>query len=182
MNKVIAKVPIWAYTLILMAVCAVASLFSSMATAELLVSYGFSSTAATVLYVVLIGAAYGGIARLLMRIVYSIGDRLFFRFTRAVPDYNFRRLPVKYNEFVRTVLFWLIIAKLIEALFNTLLTYVYPVGYYLWQFISALVTLACLIAAYFMMDRAYVPTWQSGKCFLALAIPVGIIYAVSVIL
>ena len=182
MNKVIAKVPIWAYTLILMAVCAIASLFTSMATSDLLVSYGVSSKAATILYVILVGAAYGGIARLLMRIVYSVGDRIFFRLTSAVPDYNFRRLPIKYNDFVSTVLFWLIIAKLIEALFNTLLTYVFPVGYYLWQFVSALSTLACIIAAYFMMDRAYVPTWQSGKCFLALAIPVGVIYAVSVIL
>ena len=166
----------------MMAVSAVAALFSSMTSSDLLVSYGFSSTLSVVIYVVLIGAAYGGIARLLLRVVYSIGDRVFFRMTRALPDYNLRRLPVSYNDFVRTVLFWLILAKLIEALFNTLLTYVFPVGYYIWQFISSLATLACMVAAYFMMDRAYVPAWQSGKCFLALAIPVGIIYVVSVIL
>lgn len=192
MNKLIAKVPIWAYTLVLVVVSSVAAIFSGVAASSSLLSgldtsllsnaLELSPVALAVFYVIVIGAVNGGVAHLLVRIVYSIGDRIFFRTMRAVPDYNLRRLPITYGQLLRGTFFWLIVAKLIEALFATLLTYVCPVAYYLWRFVSALATFGCLVAAYFMLDRAYVPAWQSGKCFFALAIPTGIVFALWLVL
>lgn len=181
MNKVLAKIPIGVFTAVLMAVSALASVYTGSSSAAVLVSYGLSPVAATVIYVLLIGVAYGFIARLLIRVVYAIGDRIFFRMMHAVPDYNLRRLPVAYNDFVRFAAFWLIVAKLFEALFVCLLNYLVPVGFYLWEFCASLTTFACLVAAYLTMDHSFVPPWQSGKCFVALAIPTIVLFAISVI-
>ena len=176
------KLPVWAYTLVLMAACCLSALFTANLYRGLLAAYGLTNAGSVVLYVLLMGVISGGIMRLLVRVVYSVGDRIFFGLTRSVPDYNLRRLPVAYNNFVKIALFWLIVAELAEALFMSLLMYVYPVGYYLWRFLSSVVLLVCIGAAYFTINKAYVPTWQSGKCFIGLAIPTVVLFALSMVL
>lgn len=179
MTKALQKLPIWAYTIILMVATALASVYTGYVYAGVLEAYGLASSAGPILYIAIIGVVGGAIMRLLARVVYSVGDRIFFYTMRAVPDYNLRRLPIAYNDYVRTILFWLIIAKLADALLVGLLMFVLPVAYYLWHFLSALVLLVCIFAAYFTMDRTHVPTWQSGKCFLSLAIPTVVLYVLA---
>lgn len=180
--KVLDKMPIWALTIILMVVGALASVFTGSVYTDLMMAYGLTSAITPILAIVIIGAAYGGIMRLVLRIVYGVGDRIFFGTMRAVPDYNLRRLPVPYNSFVRVSLVWLIVAKCFDAILSGLLMYVVPVAYYVLHFASSFITLACIFAAYMTMDKHYVPTWQSGKCFLSLAIPAVILYGLGIIL
>ena len=179
MNDVLRKIPIWALTLALVVLGGISSIFTMQTYVPYFNSLwdvSSNTTATVVLAVVFAGVMTAFFLRLFARLVYGVGDRLFFRAMRAVPDYNLRRLPIAYNTYVRWVLWWLCIALALACLFGGLLMYVFPMGAYMWGFLSRLAMIGCLGAAYYCMDKNNVPAWQSGKCFLCLAIPAAVLF------
>lgn len=181
MNDFLRKIPVWALTLALMVLGSVCSIFSIQTYVPYfnsVLSMAGNATATVVLAVVFSGIMTAFFLRLFTRLVYGVGDRLFFRANSAVPDYNLRRLPIPYNTYVRWVLWWLCIALACGAFFGGLMMYVFPMGIYLWTFMSRLSMVVCLGMAYYCMDKHNVPAWQSGKCFLCLAIPAAVLFVV----
>jgi hypothetical protein len=164
-----------------MIACALSSVFSLISTSGTISALDMSGTLSNVLIVIFGGVISGAILRLVVRIVYGIGDRVFFRIMRSAPDYNLRRLPISYNAYLRYVMLGLVVAKLFAAIFCSLLTFVYPVAYYLWVFLSDFCTLACLVVTYVMLDKHYVPDWQSKQCFVSLAMPTLILFVLDVL-
>ena len=173
MKGILAKIPVWAYTIVLIVLGAVSNIFTMQSASSYFASFGYGQ-GILVVAIIFAGIMYGFFMRLLARLVYGLGDRLFFRTMSFVPDYNLRRVPIPYNDFIRTTMFWLCVASLVGALFNSLFTYVFPLGVYLWRWLSRLAIVACLAIAYFQMDKAHVPAWQSGKCFLCLMVPTAV--------
>lgn len=181
MNTFIKKIPIWALTLIVAVLGGVSSVFSMQMYAAYFQALGLTSVS-TLIAVVVAGVMYAFFLRLFGRIVYGIGDRVFFRTMSSVPDYNLRRLPIPYNDYLRWVLFFASIAMVVTCLFSGLLVYVFPMGVYLWRFISRLAFVACMGLAYRCMDKYNVPAWQSGRCFLCLAIPAAVLFVLFEVL
>ena len=138
-----------------------------------------ANVTAFVVMLLLMGVAYGLLARVAARIIYSFGSRIYFRNTAFVPDYNLRRLPLGYNEFCAIFMFITSVYNLLAFVLN-LLIYVAPTAYYLWVFISNLCLIASFVAGWFVV-RGAAEDWQVKKMFLSLAAPASLIMIVCVL-
>ena len=181
MINTLRKIPLWAYMVVLVAVSCCAMIYSVSVVASMALSQFVVLTKA----VMIVAIVFGGIlraflARIAVRIVFNLGNSLFFRTTRTVPDYNLRRLPMPYNDFLRFGLAAMILSSLWSVLMMVL-NFATPYLSYLWNWLEKLGTLACLLVCYLLMDRTFVPAWQSGRCFVALAIPTGVLFVLWVL-
>jgi hypothetical protein len=179
--KLLRKIPISVLTLMLAVVSASSLVYSSATMSGVVAQYLAVTKAVFVVLILLSGAIGALVSRLLIRIVYALGSRIFFSSTKTVPDYNFRRLPVSYNDFARWALCWLIVAGLWKVVMM-ICTYAAPYAAYLWTWLDKIGELACLGLCYLCIDRNHVPAWQSGNCFVALAIPTGVFFVLAVAL
>ncbi len=175
-TKLVTAVPIWGWTIILMLTSAVANVF----TAELVLnslSYIMTINVGTfILMLFVYGILAGGVARLFIRLVYSVANRLYFRFTHYVPDYNLRRLPINYNVYLGVTMAFFSAANLLIAVVNALI-YAVPTAYYAWSFLYKLIHLAALCLIWLTL-QGFVDDWQMKRTYLALGIPTIILYAV----
>lgn len=173
-TKVVTAVPIWGWTIILMLTCAVANVFTAETVLNSL-SYIITINAGTfVLILFVYGILAGLVSRLFIRLVYSVGNRLYFRFTHYVPDYNLRRLPINYNVYLGITMAFFSAANLLVGAVNALI-YAVPTAYYAWSFVYKLIHLTALCLIWVTL-QGFVDDWQMKRTYLALGIPTGILY------
>lgn len=128
----ISKVPIWAWMIIL----SITSAFSSIFQTSLVVnSYEsiyqvLSSKTLFVIVLVSVAVVFPLLIRLFARLDYSISSRIYFRRTINVPDYNLRKLPIPYNDFLRVVLFVYSISNIVKGCLSVCII-AYPFMIYL---------------------------------------------------
>lgn len=176
------KIPMWALTLLLMVVSACSMVFACVVYAGAYIDMVIEvSTGWLVALVILDGVIYGFLVRLLARVIYAVADRVFFRAMHNVPDYNLRRLPLPYNDYLRCVLAALIVSKAVAAVLQ-IAYFAAPYATIVLNAVCNLVTLACLWGAYAVMSKANVPAWQSGKCCMAVMIPATVLVFVLCVL
>jgi len=180
--KTLRKIPTWALTLILGALCCCSMYYSvDIMSATVIGQYVAVTKAVLAILLIVTGFLRAFIDRLFARLVYVLGNRIFFARTRGIPDYNLRRLPFTYPDFLRWVMLWLIIYEAIHAVL-VILMYAAPYALNLLSWMGVIFHLVCLGLCYFCIDRNHVPAWQSGRCFVSLGIPAGILFVLGVIL
>ena len=167
-----------------MVVLCVLSMGSAVFSGELMANTSFvpNQLIITIGIVAFSGVIAAFFDRLLLRVLYSTANRVYFRLMRGVPDYNLRRLPVGYNDYLRWGLVWLCVSRFVGTILLTLCQYLLPTVTYIWSFVDSLVYVACLVMAYLCINRFHVPQWQQGKCFIAFAAPVTVLVLLRLVL
>jgi|GEM_PF-3630382 len=169
LKKISKSIPLWGWTLILVVTGAFRSLFVAEMTFNGYGNLFSASIGSFVLLLALLGVAYAFLTRIGVRIIYSVGARLYFRNTAYVPDYNLRRLPLSYGDFCALGLMLSCVYNLFSVAFN-LLTYAVPTAYYLWLFLGNLIRICIFVMGWFVI-RADVSDWQVKRLFISLGIP-----------
>lgn len=180
MSEKLKKIPHWVY----MVVLCVLSMGSAVFSGELMANTSFvpNQLIITIGIVAFSGVIAAFFDRLLLRVLYSTANRVYFHLMRGVPDYNLRRLPVGYNDYLRWGLVWLCVSRFVGTVLLTLCQYLLPTATYIWSFVDSLVYVACLVMAYLCINRFHVPQWQQGKCFIAFAAPVTVLVLLRLVL
>lgn len=177
----ISKVPIWVWMIVL----GVSSAFSSLYQINLVVNsyvsiYELVSTKVFfVIMLIAVGVIFPFLIRLLTRVDYSMGSRIYFRKTVYVPDYNLRRLPIPYNDFVRVILFIYTIVNIVRGCLGIAII-AFPFTIYLMKIPEILVKLALFVLGMFML-KPFVSPWQYKNVFFSLGLPTAILLAISVV-
>lgn len=175
-TKLVTRVPIWGWTIILMLASAVANVFTAQTVLNTM-AYLMPINAGTfILMIAIYGILCGIVIRLFARLIYAVGTRLYFRLTGYVPDYNLRRLPISYNVYLGVVMAFLSVASLLIGVINALI-YALPIAYYAWSFLRKIILLVALCFIWLTL-QGFVDDWQMKRVYLALGIPTGILYAV----
>ncbi|MBQ7652843.1 MAG: hypothetical protein IJS93_00520 [Clostridia bacterium] len=178
-RKIARALPLWAWMIIAIVTGSCRNLFIAEMTFNSLGNLFAANIASFVVMLILMGVAYGLLARVAARIVYSFGSRIYFKNTAFVPDYNLRRLPMGYNEFCAVFMFLTSVYNVFAVAFN-LLMYVAPTAYYLWVFLSNLFLIASFVAGWFVI-RGAAEDWQVKRLFIALGIPASLIMIICVL-
>ena len=179
MRKVAVSAPVWLWTLLAMITGVGRNLFIAEMTFNSVGAMFAANVGSFVVMLVLIGVAYGVIARIVIRVIYSFSSRIYFRHTSFVPDYNLRRLPMSYNEFCAVCLLFTTIFHLIALVLNVLI-YVVPTAYYLIIFFINVALIGVFAAVWFVI-RPQVEDWQVKRIFFALSAPSMVVLVLCVL-
>lgn len=174
------KVPIWAWMLILalssvlgMYVRAGSVIQSTLAN----LTYSLNYTTFFIVTLILAVLIEPFLVRLFARIDYAIASRIYFRSMSFVPDYNLRRLPIRYEDFLVVVSFIYTLINLVSGVFGFLSAGL-PYASYLLSLPVNLFKIACYVWAGFMLKPS-VEDWQLKSTVLALGIPSTIILCLN---
>lgn len=176
--KSILRVPIWAWMLVLGGVSVFGNYYAalsvantSLATMEIL-SLQLDPTIYFVVILIVSALIYPVVVRLLARLDYAIASRIYFRSTNYVPDYNLRRLPIPYNEFLKIVLFCYAIVEVFKGIFS-MIALGMPYATHILSLPYNLIKIGGYVLGAFMI-KPFIDDWQLKRAFLALAIPSAI--------
>lgn len=174
------KVPIWAWMLIL-ALSSVLAMYvragSVIQSTLSNLSFSLNYTTFFVVTLVLAVLVEPFVIRLVARIDYAIATRIYFRSMSFVPDYNLRRLPVKYEDFLVVALFIYTLINLVSGIFGFLSAGL-PYASYLLSLPVNLFKIACYVWGAFMLKPS-IEDWQMKSAVIALGIPSTILLCLN---
>ena len=171
LNK-LKKVPIWAWMVILTISCAFGLYYRASVVVEGMVasmSLGIQTSVFFVITLIVAALAEPFVIRLFARVDYSIASRIYFRSTSYVPDFNLRKLPVKYEDFLIVVLFVYSLINIVTGIFG-LLSMAFPYASYLLSIPANLFKIGCFVWSAFIMKPS-VADWKMKNAFIALGLP-----------
>lgn len=177
----ITKVPIWAWMIIL----GLTSAFSSVYQVTLVVNsyvtiYELISTKTFfAILLVAVAVVYPFLIRLFTRLDYSVASRIFFRRTHYVPDYNLRKLPIPYNDFLRVILFIYSVVNIVKGCLG-IVVIGYPFMIYLVKLPEFLVKFSMFVLGMFML-KPFVQAWQYKNVFFSVGLPTAFLLLLSII-
>ncbi len=176
----ISKVPIWAWMIILGITSAFSTFYQVGLVVNTYVNIYEIIPAKAFFPMMLIGVAviYPFLIRLFTRIDYAIASRIYFRKTTYVPDYNLRRLPIPYNDFVRVVLFVYSVVCIVNGLLS-IAKLAFPYAIYIIKLPEFLIKLLMFVFGMFML-KGFVASWQYKDVFFSLGLPTAILLAISI--
>ena len=181
MIRTLRKIPTWALTLILGAVCCCSMYYSVDLLSSVVGQYLAITKAVLAIVLIVVGILRALFIRLFARLVYVVANRIFFATTKGIPDYNLRRLPFAYPDFLRWALLWTIVFEALHAVLVVLM-YAAPYAVLLLTWAASILQLVCWGLCFWCLNRNHVPAWQTGRTFVALAIPAGILFVLAAIL
>lgn len=177
----IKRVPLWAWMLIL-GIVSIASnyynaqMVSNSAMAEL--SIYISPMILFILVLGLSAVVRPFVLRLVARIIYAVASRIYFRSTNYIPDYNLRKLPIEYNDFLVTFLFIYCISDLFVGLFGVIALFV-PYASFILSIPASLFRIAGYVLGAFIL-KPLVADWQCKRTFTSLGLICAIMLCLSV--
>lgn len=177
--KGVSKVPIWAWMIILGITSAFASFYQANLVVNSYVSvYNiFSTKTFLAVMLVLVAVIHPFLIRLFTRLDYSVASRMYFRRTIYVPDYNLRRLPIPYNDFLRTILFVYSIVNALRSVLNIAMI-ACPYAVYLFKIPEFIIKLLMFVFALFML-KPFVSEWQYKNVYFSIGLPTVILLILS---
>lgn len=177
----ISKVPIWAWMIILGLTSAFSSVYQTTLVVNSYVSiYELIPTKTFfAIMLVIVAVVFPFLIRLFARIDYAIASRLYFRRTHFVPDYNLRKLPVPYNDFLRVALFLYAVINLVKGCLG-IVVLAFPFTIYIMRLPEFLVQIATFVFGVFML-KPFAQAWQYKNFFFSLGLPTALLLALSVL-
>lgn len=177
----IKRIPIWAWMLILGIVSIASNYYNAQMASNSAMSELTIYISPMVLFILVLGSSAvisPFVIRLFARIIYSVASRIYFKSTNYIPDYNLRKLPIEYNDFLVTFLFVYCISDLFVGLFGIIALFV-PYASYILSIPASLFRIAGYVLGTFIL-KPLVADWQWKRTFSSLGLVVAVMLCLSV--
>lgn len=177
----IRRVPVWTWMLILGVVSIASNYYNAQMVSNSAMSVMPMSISPIVFFVLVLGLSAvvrPFVLRIAARLIYTAASRIYFRSTGYIPDYNLRKLPIEYNDFLITFLFIYCISDLFVGVFGIIALFV-PYAAYILSIPASLFRIAGYVFGAFIL-RPMVADWQCKRTFTALGLISAIMLCLSV--
>ncbi len=177
----IKRIPLWAWMLILGIVSIASNYYNAQMVSNSAMAEMPISISPIVFFIIVLGLSAvvrPFVLRLVARIIYAVASRIYFRSTNYIPDYNLRKLPIEYNDFLVTFLCIYCISDLFVGLFGVIALFV-PYASYILSIPASLFRIAGYVFGAFIL-KPLVADWQCKRTFTSLGLISAIMLCLSV--